>query len=282
MLHRTPEADGDGSVPVRSPYDHFFAGKSRRWEVRVQGQFKEKPPGPLYTGCILEDFDYSTEPSWSVSALAFAVVPLMEAVMGQSFHFSWGTRGATVLPDDEELATMVTSLAGVDQIIVTPAGEEPPSIETDITGLGYCRNSMSKYDFRAAAQAVSENATTDNTYTFCVWGCSPYINPLTSSFDGVFGLGSVSYAGFLDEWPAHFVLYSLSPDEHDPRHLEKNKTYFIDIMVWGSEMSVGQLPMRYDFMDERKTRGHIEIPRNKAQIRSDEADEGCMSVRLTL
>merc|ERR1712232_601544 len=100
-------------------------------------------------------------------------------------------------------------------------------IETDITGLGYCRNSMARDEFRAVAERISSNASTEDTYTFCVWGCSPYIDCMRSQLVGVNMLPSISYEGFLDEWPAHFVLYSLLEDPNDPRHLEKNKTYYI-------------------------------------------------------
>jgi len=250
MLHRTPVPEDDGAIPQGSPYQHFFKGRSRRWEVRVQGRFKKKPH-ELYTGCILEDFDYTMEHSWSVSALAVAVVPLMEAVMGQRFYFSWGTRGEHVDAETAELATMVTSLSGLDQIIVSTPDQVAPGIQEDIAGLGFCRNAMPSNAFRSAAQDIGKSISLENTYTFCVWGCSPYIDCLKSSFNGLFGLGSVSYEGFLDEWPAHFVLYGLEEDANDPRHLERRKTYYIDMMVWGSEMQVTQLPRRYAFKDER-------------------------------
>lgn len=252
MLHRTPEGvEDDGSIFATSMHDDYFKGKSRRWEVRVQGKFKKQPVGELYTGCVLEDFDYSEEHTWSASAFASVFVPLMEVAMGHAFYFAWGTRGHDIDPKTQELATIVTSLAGVDQIIVTPAGETPPSIEKDISGMGYCRNSMRTEDYKAVAHKIAQRPNTEDTYTFCVWGCSPYIDCMRSELVGMFG--RIPYGGFLGGWPAHFVLYSLPTDEQDPRHLEKDKTYFIDIMVWGSDMEVPELPARYNFLDARLT-----------------------------
>jgi len=253
FIHRDAEEGDVEGDNLTSPYQWHFAGKSRRWEARVQGRFRQKPTGTLYTGCVLEDFDYSVHNSWAASMLAAAVVPLMEAVVGERFYFSWGTRGEAAETPDGELGSIVTCLAGVDQVIVCPAGETPAPLHTDISGLGLCRNAMSSRDYHTAVQTVADNINTEDTYTFCVWGCSKYIDVLRSSFIGIMGMGSFSYASFLDEWPAHFILYSLDEDESDPRHLERRKKYFVDVMVWGSGQDMPSMPWRYRFLDQRKS-----------------------------
>lgn len=250
FMHRQPEDDVVGRRRS-GRYQWHFEGKTRRWEARVQGRFRRRPKGTLYTGCVLEDFDYGTPQSWAASMLAAAVVPLMEAVVGERFYFAWGTRGEAAEQADAELGTIVTCLAGVDQVVVTPAGQKPTEIHCDLTGLGLCRNAMSSAAYHAAVQKVADTINTEDTYTFCVWGCSRYIDVLRSSFAGILGLGSFSYAGFIDEWPAHFVLYSLEDEEDDTRHLERRKRYFIDVMVWSSNMSLPKLPWRYRFLDQK-------------------------------
>merc|ERR1712048_957383 len=155
FMHRSPDSDGRGPAKA-SPYDWHFVGKSRRWEARVQGRFRKKTSGTLWTGCVLEDFDYSTEQSWAASVLANAVVPLMETVVGESFYFAWGARGEAADQPDAELATIVTCLAGVDQLIVTPAGTSPVPIHCDISDLGLRRNAMSAAAYHSAVQQVAE------------------------------------------------------------------------------------------------------------------------------
>lgn len=248
FMHRSVKGD----VPKESAYQWHFDQKTRRWEARVQGRFRHVPRGELYTGCILEDFDYSLPQSWSASMLAYAVVPLMEAVVGETFYFRWGERGEAAEQADAELATIVTWLSGVDQVIVTPAGETPPPISSDIAEMGLRRNAMSAAAYHKGVQQVVKEIDTEKTYTFCVWGCSRYIDVMKTAFDGVMGLGSISYAGFLDEWPAHFVLYSVEgTTDSDPRHLERRKRYFVDVMVWSSMMELPKLPSRYNFCDQR-------------------------------
>ena len=46
MMHR--QANGAPSVP--SAYDDYFAKKTRRWELRLQGRFVRKPTGKLFGG----------------------------------------------------------------------------------------------------------------------------------------------------------------------------------------------------------------------------------------
>lgn len=253
FLHREPEADLNTSGK-RSPYEWHFAGKTRRWEARVQGRFRRKPVGTLYTGCVLEDFNYETPQSWAASMLSAAVVPLMEAVVGERFYFAWGTRGPAADTENAELGTIVTCLAGVDQVIVCPRGEQPVEIHEDISELGFRRNAMSSSEYHAAVQRVVDEIDLEKTYTFCVWGCSRYIDVLRSSFAGIMGLGSMSYGSYIDEWPAHFILYSLEDDPEDPTHLERKKRYFIDVMVWSSNMHMPRLPSRYRFLDQKVCR----------------------------
>uniref|UniRef100_A0A7S4UZN3 Domain of unknown function at the cortex 1 domain-containing protein n=1 Tax=Alexandrium monilatum TaxID=311494 RepID=A0A7S4UZN3_9DINO len=273
FLHRLPENCGPAGgpegekKPLESPYEWHFENKTRRWEARVQGKFRRKPSGTLWTGCVLEDFDYSAEYSWAAGALAAAVVPLMEAVVGERFYFAWGDRSEAAEKDDAELATIVTNLAGTDQVIHTPRNEPVPGIDSDISSLGLRRNAMAASEYRKAVQRVVDEMNSEDTYTFCVWGCSRYIDVMSSSFTTP-TFGAFSYAGFIDEWPAHFVLYSLEDDDKDPRHIERKKKYFVDVMVWSSDMHMPKLPERYAFKDERKP------PAQKspqAPLRSEEA-----------
>eukprot|EP00449_Zooxanthella_nutricula_P060157 CAMPEP_0198558756 /NCGR_PEP_ID=MMETSP1462-20131121/91087_1 /TAXON_ID=1333877 /ORGANISM="Brandtodinium nutriculum, Strain RCC3387" /LENGTH=94 /DNA_ID=CAMNT_0044289587 /DNA_START=1 /DNA_END=282 /DNA_ORIENTATION=+ len=93
--------------------------------------------------------------------LAAAVIPLMEAVVGERFYFSWGTRGEEAEKADAELGTIVTCLAGVDQVIVTPPHERVADLSGDITGLGICRNAMSSSAYRDAIQRVHDEINTE-------------------------------------------------------------------------------------------------------------------------
>ena len=44
MMHRQTK----DAAPT--PYEDYFAGKTRRWELRLQGRFRRKPTGKLFAG----------------------------------------------------------------------------------------------------------------------------------------------------------------------------------------------------------------------------------------
>mmetsp|Transcript_30459 Transcript_30459/g.101252 ORF Transcript_30459/g.101252 Transcript_30459/m.101252 type:complete len:241 (-) Transcript_30459:72-794(-) len=106
-------------------------------------QISQEAQGHPPPGLLLEDFEYSEHTSWASSMLAAAVAPLME-------------------------------------VIVNRAAEETADIEGDYAGVGLCRNSMSSFAYHAVVQNVAGNINTEDTYTFCVWGCSRFIDVLRS------------------------------------------------------------------------------------------------------
>eukprot|EP00401_Gymnodinium_catenatum_P014294 CAMPEP_0117507422 /NCGR_PEP_ID=MMETSP0784-20121206/26414_1 /TAXON_ID=39447 /ORGANISM="" /LENGTH=508 /DNA_ID=CAMNT_0005302923 /DNA_START=104 /DNA_END=1630 /DNA_ORIENTATION=+ len=238
------------AAKARNPYQSYFDNKTRRWEARLQGKFRKRPVGALYAGCCLQDFDYSIDYSWAAAMLASAVLPVFEAVTGERFYFSWGARGKAAEEVDSEVGTVVTGATGFDQVIVTPADETPPDIRGEISQFGVRRNAMGTSTYRSIIHRIVEELNTESTYTFCIWGCSRYIDVKKSAFVNLIP-GAWSYAGLLDQWPAHFVFYALENDDADPRHLERRKKYFMDFMVWSSDMSTPLLPLRYNFKDAR-------------------------------
>eukprot|EP00747_Dinoflagellata_sp_TGD_P073165 gnl/TRDRNA2_/TRDRNA2_157780_c1_seq1.p1 gnl/TRDRNA2_/TRDRNA2_157780_c1~~gnl/TRDRNA2_/TRDRNA2_157780_c1_seq1.p1 ORF type:complete len:238 (+),score=27.44 gnl/TRDRNA2_/TRDRNA2_157780_c1_seq1:23-715(+) len=110
---------------------------------------------------------------------------------------------------------------------------------------------MSKEEYTDAVQRISGGLNTEDTYTLCFWGCSRYVDACNGVFTGLLPLGmTISFESFLEEWPCHFVLYTLDSDSGDPRHLERRKTYFVDVMFWSSQMQCPELLPRYIFRDE--------------------------------
>ena len=46
MMHRPTK----GAPSAPTAYDDYFARKTRRWELRLQGRFVRKPTGKLFAG----------------------------------------------------------------------------------------------------------------------------------------------------------------------------------------------------------------------------------------
>lgn len=250
LMHRPVE--GVWYKASRFPYEDHFKSKSRRWEIRIQGQFRRKPYGKLYLGFMLQDFDYDQPAKLYARALASVSKPMLEVSMGQNIYLTWGDRCEEAAHADAELAHLVTQgLTAFDQVIVTPAGEEPPELGSDLDGAGFLRNAMALDQYHAKVQEVEEAlGSTEDTYTFCFWGCSRFVDLCTGNIHGMGPFSSVSFENFLEEWPGHFTLYALDETEDEPRHLERSKEYLVDLMIWNSGMRCPELYDRYSFLDE--------------------------------
>jgi len=250
MMHAPPAgAEGEAAGAEAEAYGGYFAGKSRRWELRVQGRFLRRPRGQLYMGVVMMDYDHSQEPSIFMQTLASVAVPIVEGALGQRLHFAWGSRGEAAGLPDAELMEVVTSLAGFDQVIVTPAGKTPPPLTGDLGDLGLVRAKMPSAAFHEAVQELTEGISTEDTYTFCLWGISSYVDLLTGSAVGLLPFRAVTWR---EPTPLHLALYALEPEaEDDTRHLERHKFYYMDLMLWTSAIQCPGLPAHYAFHDPR-------------------------------
>eukprot|EP00930_Biecheleria_cincta_P096434 TRINITY_DN8828_c0_g1_i2.p1 TRINITY_DN8828_c0_g1~~TRINITY_DN8828_c0_g1_i2.p1 ORF type:complete len:465 (+),score=47.09 TRINITY_DN8828_c0_g1_i2:59-1453(+) len=132
-------------------HEEYFATHTRRWEIRLQGTFKQKPKGKLFAGVVLRDYDYTEHlgffARW-ISSLSYA--PL-EHVIGAKIHFTLGDRAEAAGQPDAEVAHVVGGLEVFDQVIVTPGGprndehrlpglEQVPPICGNLDALGVTRN----------------------------------------------------------------------------------------------------------------------------------------------
>ena len=82
------------------------------------------------------------------------------------------------------------------------------------------------------AELTAELGTQD-TFTFCSWGCSRFVNLLDWKYTGMLPR-SVPMATLCDEWPLHVVMYAYDGAERDVEHCESRKVYFVDLLIWSS------------------------------------------------
>mmetsp|Transcript_73144 Transcript_73144/g.136718 ORF Transcript_73144/g.136718 Transcript_73144/m.136718 type:complete len:392 (-) Transcript_73144:24-1199(-) len=242
FLHRHPESTAS------YPYRGYFEGKSRQWEFRLQGRFISLPRGTLWGGVVLQDFDYTCEPTLFSQALAGVGTPFLRATVGASLRFSWGDRGDERV-DSSELAHLVAKVTSFDQVIVTADGDNPPDLCGDLVSHGYRRNAMSLEEYDSVFAQILENLNETNTYTFCFWAPSRFTNLMTGYMEGILPLGaSVNMSAFMEGFPWHFCIYDLESSTDDERHLEADKRYVCDLLIWNSAMGYHEsLPHRYYF-----------------------------------
>ena len=247
----------------------YFGGKTRSWEVRVQGRFKRKPEGALFVGIEIYDFCYDLQPSLSTYALERLVMPLFRrAVHPASLHFSRGSRPHQS-EDPEALAIIAEGIGALDQLIDTPAGETPPELMSDLESHGLRKNAMPASEYRRRAEAITAALDTSTTYTFCVWGISRFANMLDWTACGVLPR-PLPLSWSLYDWPTHLVCYELAAESSGRgsarsaaasggTHRESRKRYVWDAMVWSrrsdnSAAIAANLAPIYDGIEERAPR----------------------------
>ncbi|CAK9004609.1 Uncharacterized protein SCF082_LOCUS8262 [Durusdinium trenchii] len=225
MMHRTTEQN---TAPT-TPYAQYFAKKTRRWELRLQGQFRRSPGGKLYMGVVLRDFDYSQPLSTFIHWLSTLSLTPLEYITGSKVMLSFGDREEAAMKDDAMFAQLVSGLQAFDQIIVTSPGEVPP-IHADLDNLGITRLNLCTVLFCAKRAQITD------------------ILPV---------FPAVSLSSILDRWPPHFVLYALEEPQETgescspPLHLERNKEYIFDLMMVPKCKESLHLSQRYYFPKDR-------------------------------
>eukprot|EP00320_Phaeocystis_rex_P000634 CAMPEP_0119070090 /NCGR_PEP_ID=MMETSP1178-20130426/33695_1 /TAXON_ID=33656 /ORGANISM="unid sp, Strain CCMP2000" /LENGTH=312 /DNA_ID=CAMNT_0007051901 /DNA_START=27 /DNA_END=965 /DNA_ORIENTATION=+ len=233
VLHR-PAGEASKS---NGPYAWYFSGKTRVWEIRIQGRFKTAPVGTVYAGSIFEEFNYAVKPAQGAKILMGVARRLIDKVLGVGMHISWGARQGAAAESDAPLAAMVAPFVGFDQIVRTSASEEPPALQTDISALGVRRNAMSSTaEWRTRVAELTTDLSTQDTFTFCSWGCSRFVNLTDWRYTSIAPM-PVSISKMCDEWPLHAVMYSHNGSERDRDgevHRESRKVYFVDLLIWSS------------------------------------------------
>ena len=221
-----------------SPHEEYFANKTRRWEFRMQGRFKALPKGTMFGGGMLQDEPMGQAPSRALRMLARVGESLLRSV-ASDVHFTVGERGASSRSDDAELPHAVAGIRGLDQLIVTPAGTPPPSLQQDLTPHGGVRAKMSKAAWAEHADAAVP-VRKDATYTFGFWGASRFVNLANWRYEVAGGLSTAMEPAF----PQHVVVYALDGDCRGP-HRESKKAYIMDLLVVSSKA----LPLHQSMID---------------------------------
>lgn len=245
-------------TPAR--YSEYFAKKTRRWELRLQGRFHKRPNGKLYMGVVLRDFDYSVPLSFFTSWLSTLSITPLEYVVGSKVTLNFGDREQAAMKDEAMFAQVVAGLQAFDQIIVTPPGAKcVPPIDGDLDGMGITRKgAQSSAVWSSMIEEIEEGIQPGNVYTLCFWSASRFLDLMGGALTDLIPLlPAISLSTFLDKWPPHFVFYVLEKDRAtepgepgELLHLERNKTYVLDLMMLAKSNSNLHLAKRYYFPEK--------------------------------
>lgn len=213
-------------------YGEYFAGKTCRWEVRIQLEFKRPPPtGELFFGIEMENY-VPTNAATRVVASAF--VSALRKVVGEGLYQSFGD-DPKIAAGELEKPQCIFPFWAWDQFIVTPEGEDAPSLtDVDFPVMGYRRSAMGMQEYGREVEALRTTLQQGRTYTFCHWFFSHFVDVVNWQMSGLPLMAPIDFNTMCGAPPVHFEIYAMETDKNEKRHLLSRKIFFFHVALWTS------------------------------------------------
>jgi hypothetical protein len=224
-----PEASGGWN------YGEYFNGKKRLWEFRMQMKLKSPAPaGELFFGIEMEEY---VPMNAATKAAVNVINASINKAVGGGTHQSPGDDPLTV-EGEIERPHCVFPFWAWDQIIVTPEGEDPPSIDdADFPNMGIKRSQGMRF-YASEVAEITKNFRPGPTYTFSFWGCARFVDVINWELVGVPIVTPMDFDKLCGRPPVHVVVYTLLPpsnaDRADRRHLDSRRITWFDMATWSS------------------------------------------------
>lgn len=212
------------------PYSDHMHGRKRLWEMRAQIVFKKPVDGNIFVGIELDQFH---KKSALQRYLGESLKAALRHVTGGVYN-SDGDDPQTTAGEAERPAIMFP-LTLMDQLIITPEGEEPPDLTSALLpSLGMIR-AQNRQAFKKAIQAL--HFQPGPTYTVGLWCISQFADAIqwTSPPRGPFP--RIKFKDLEFHTPGYVVAYKLSDcdkQRRERRHLDSMKEYLFRMAFWGT------------------------------------------------
>lgn len=214
------------------PYSEHMHGRKRLWEMRWQMTFKKPIDGDLFIGIELDRF-------YKKSAV--------QRYLGESLKsaFKHASGGAYNSDGDDpertcgelERPSIVFPLTLIDQLIVTPEGEQPPDLASPLLPNLGIRRAEDRKAFKKAIQALTLGPGA--TYTFCLWCISQFADGISWLSPSRGPFPTIKFSDIEFHTPGYAVAYKLKAcdkNRRESRHLDSRKEYLFRMAFWGSEV----------------------------------------------
>lgn len=212
------------------PYADHFKGRKRLWEMRWTFRFKHDVTDGMRFGIELDQYvPVNASTRW----LMEMAVGLLAQTAGKELYHSPGDDPGRVLGELEKPVFTMPMFA-FDQIVVTPAGEDPPSL----TDPAFADLGIKRSDDRAAfiREVSNMKLKPGAVYTFAFWGISQFLDVIKWEMQKIVPFKSFDFNLMCKAPPVNLVLYTVKEEElqDDKRHLQDKKTYYFRLAFWSS------------------------------------------------
>ncbi|CAJ1966030.1 unnamed protein product [Cylindrotheca closterium] len=220
VMLRTPNVDDDTS-PKGTEWNQkvadYFRPKQRRFEFQYQVKLKKKP----------EDKELFYAIQWNEPVkLGIIQRTFLAAILAflkrtrPTVHYS--TTGTEKKEDGSfekpHLANFIE--IGLDRVVITKPGEEPPALGGDI------EEDLDHYKARKSGK-VKIDFNTEDTYTFALWNAN--VDWIDWKIVGIPGVGSLDLNKFLGNQPLSILLYMLDKNRGNTNHFQKDQELIVHL-----------------------------------------------------
>lgn len=230
-VHR-PTGDPEADAAGKYPYSEHMHGRHRLWEMRWQMTFKQ--------ACEQKDVRMGLEqdtyhwPGYCQYHLSLSFVAAIRRAVGDVYQSIGQDPKAT--DGEAERPIIAFPLWVLDQIIVTPEGEQPPNLnDPELPTMGLVK-AQDRSGFRTAVDSLVLEPGC--TFTFCSWGVSRFADGINWRLAGVPMLPETRLGDVGINPPIYICLYKLktSVEREDDRHLDSRKDYLFRMAYWSSKL----------------------------------------------
>lgn len=213
FLNRPDPEPPDGGWP----YAEHFAGKSRRFELRLQGRFLVDPGEDVFFGVEIPEAVVLSTGLRMTSRWILSLVSVLCAARGVAYSYSLDLEeqadGSVVRPH------LAFPACAADAIVATPPGQEPPNLAAPLRQLGL-------------DEKLRVRLNTRDTFTFAYW--SKQADFARWEMCNLPLGWSSSFSSFIGSAPIHLTAYSLKRrDPGGPLHEESRKRLFMRLVLRG-------------------------------------------------
>jgi len=216
-------AKTEGEHEKYNRYRDHFKGLKRKFEIQVQGRFKEVPKGIVMMGGELPEKLILGVMTRAVISMAMKFCARLIANM--SFGF-----GEDPTPDGnyERPFMSFPMYRAMDRISITPDGEEPPPLGKELPEEDKARSD------RRGGRGPELVFEIGPTYSFSFH--SMYIDFPNWALCNVAGYKHIAFDSFFGRSLPHIVVYDFDRDISDGKHTARSKRYLSDLELCHADL----------------------------------------------
>jgi hypothetical protein len=226
ILIRTPDVDDptkEKGTPENLAMSKYMSGKQRRFEFQFQIKLKKVPTGRVYFACEIGE---TIRMGMIQRAFVSAAMAFVKTT-NNSFHYS--ITGSPKSSDGKfEKPHMAFPVEeGMNRVVATPPGQEPPSLGEEIF--------EDPESIKSRKKGISIKWNLEDTYTLSLW--SAYVDFLDWHCCNLPGIRPFGMNKLFGSQPIYLTLYEIPFEKESEKHNRCDITNIVELEMCHTHFS---------------------------------------------